>query len=182
MPELLDSHKILGIKGHGLRPKVDFEWLWRVLTTFWDMLEEWKNDTTIEKLERENKTLAMDVKVYKRHYEGEIAKCRELGEELKVLKASSMLAPVVPARVSSVSGNVTPSIASVRVPGTSKITGSGFGAGVENPVAGMVVAISREDSTRITGILGGCPRRAGNRARWYCLRWRMSPWIRWRMF
>ena len=26
LPELLDSHKILGIKGHGLRPKVDFDW------------------------------------------------------------------------------------------------------------------------------------------------------------
>ena len=63
------------------------------------------------------KTLAMDVKVYKRHYEGEIAKCRELAEELKALKAGSMLAPVVPARESSVSGSGTPSIESVGVPG-----------------------------------------------------------------
>ena len=57
-------------------------------------------------------------------------------EELKALKAGSMLAPVVPARESSVSGRGTPSIASVGVPGTSRRTGSVFGTGVGNPVVG----------------------------------------------
>ena len=69
MPDLLDSHKMRVFN----TSKGGFRLVVGGLTTFRDTLEEWKNDTTIEKLESANKTLAMDVKVYKRRYEGEIA-------------------------------------------------------------------------------------------------------------
>ena len=74
-----------------------------VLTTFRDTLDDWKNGTRIEELKGANRALTMDSRVYKRKYEGEIAKRRDLAAEIKSLKASSVLAPVVPIGGSSVS-------------------------------------------------------------------------------
>ena len=159
MPELVESHRIRLLEGHELHPKVDFEWLWGILTTYRATLEEWKNDTTIDELEEENKHLAMDAKVYKRKYEEEIAKCRELTAELKTLKASSMSAPLVPViRSSSVSGTPLP-VSSVGVSRISRIPSTKLGTNLRSSVGGYG---GSSYSKGFDPILGGYPRKDGN--------------------
>ena len=57
---------------------------------------EWQANTIVPALKEEIRTLKGDVQGYKRKYEGEMTKCRELGAERRTLKASSRSAPGVP--------------------------------------------------------------------------------------
>ena len=136
MPELFASHPMPVLREYEGRPKVDFDWLLDVLDTYRGTLLEWQANTIVPGLKEEIRTLKGDVQGYKRKYEGEIAKCREVTEELKSLRATSMSAPVVPIIKPTVSVRGTPLTPSGGVPVGDREIGTGFGTALGSAVGG----------------------------------------------